>query len=308
MATRTITEENLGAWLIKCDPKTKYDLPGAIAAGIHVVTNWSVTDNYRSRMMAPGDKIILWVSGDSRIMDRGIWGIGHVTGYVHDAVHEQDPGSGENSFWHSEEDRLAVTNDIAVHIPLFDTAVTAVELEAAGILDLEVHRMPQASNPSWVSKDQLAALEPMLGQWPSEVEPAEEITVSEYGAGFGDPLHNQVVEEAAMDAVIDYFEGWEFEDVSEDKVGWDITFTHPTGDVRKVEVKGVSGDRPVVLLTANEHRAAHVEEEWVLAVVTRALRNPTVVEYSAADVIAEASPYVYKANFARPEPPIVFSD
>ncbi|WP_445257001.1 DUF3883 domain-containing protein [Nocardioides aurantiacus] len=306
MATRTITEENLGAWLIKCDPNTKYDLPGAIAAGIHVVTNWSVADNYRSRMMAPGDRIILWVSGDGRIMDRGIWGIGHVTGYVHDTVHEEDPESGENSFWHNEEDRLAVTNDIAVNIPVFEDAVTGAELKAAGIVDLEVQRAAQSSNPSWVSREQLAALEPLLGPWPDELEPEEEITVSAYGAGFGNPLQNEAVEEAAMDAVIEYYEGWAADDVSLAKVGWDITFTDGSGEIRKVEVKGVSGDRPIVLLTANEVRAAQFEEGWVLAIVTRALSMPTVVEYFAPDVITKATPYVYKANLDRPIPLIVY--
>lgn len=37
-----------------------------------------------------------------------------------------------------------------------------------------------------------------------------------------------------------------------------------------------------------------------------ALSNPTVVEYLAPDVITEVTPYVYKANFDRPVPPIVY--
>lgn len=56
------------------------------------------------------------------------------------------------------------------------------------------------------------------------------------------------------------------------------------------------GDRPVVLLTANEVRAAAEEEDWVLAVVARALSNPTVVEYTAVEAIAAAEPYVFKAS------------
>lgn len=120
MAANLITEDNLGAWLIKCDPKAKYDLPSAVEAGLEVVTNWSVANNYRSRMMEPGHKVILWVSGDSKVMDRGIWGIGWVTGYVQDTVHDDVDPADEETFWHSEEDRLAVTNDIAVDIPLFE--------------------------------------------------------------------------------------------------------------------------------------------------------------------------------------------
>lgn len=67
-----ITQDNLGAWLIKCDPEAKFDLPGAMAAGMDVITRWSVVPGYRADMMAPNDKIILWVSGDGRRMGRGI--------------------------------------------------------------------------------------------------------------------------------------------------------------------------------------------------------------------------------------------
>lgn len=30
---RTITEDNIGAWLIKCDPETRFDLPGLMEDG-----------------------------------------------------------------------------------------------------------------------------------------------------------------------------------------------------------------------------------------------------------------------------------
>jgi hypothetical protein len=297
MAARRITEDNLGAWLIKCDPTSKYNLPAAIEAGLDVVDNWSVVDNYRSRMMKPGDKVILWVSGNGRLMGRGIWGLGRVTGYVKDTIYEElQPGV--ETFWYSEEDRLAVTNDIDLDIPLFDEALTAEEIAAAGITDLEVQEIAQMSNPSWVSKEQLARLEPLLKEWPEPVGPKEEITVSDKGAGFGSPLQNLLVEQAAMDAVIDYYgKEWRHNDVSADKVGWDITFTHEQSrEVYRVEVKGVSGDRPIILLTSNEIRAAEEEAGWMLAVVTRALTKPDVVEYTAEETLDAARPYVYKAD------------
>lgn len=61
MAERAITEDNLGAWVIKCDPETKFDLPGAIDDGLQTIETWSVVPGYRSDMMASNDKIILWV-------------------------------------------------------------------------------------------------------------------------------------------------------------------------------------------------------------------------------------------------------
>lgn len=298
VADKLITDQNLGAWLIKCDPTSKYDLPRAIEErGLEIILNWSVTDNYRSRMMKPTDKAILWVSGDSRRMTRGIWGIGWVTGFVQDTIHEElDPD--EETFWHSEADRLAVTNDVDLDIPLFEDGLSDEDLRAAGIDDLEVQKQPQGSNPSWVSTEQLAAIQSLLDEWPEWVEPDEEITVTTGGAGFGDPLTNKLVEEAAMKEVKKFFgKGWKQKDVSMDKVGWDITFTHKkSGEVALVEVKGRSGNFPVVLLTANEIRAAKEDPGWRLAVVTRALSNPIVVEYTAAEALAAAEPYVYRAS------------
>lgn len=293
-----ITEENLGAWLLKCDPTSKFDLPAAMADGVDTITDWSVVPGYRSEMMAPDDKVVFWVSGDSRIMTRGIWGIGHIADYAQDSVPD-DFQMGDINYWKDEEARLAVELSLPVDIPLFDEAVSASDLYAAGIVDLEVQRVAQGSNPSWVSKEQLAALEALLPTWPGEPEKEEEITVSNSGAGFGTAAQNAVVEAAAMAAVIGFYRDWRCKDVSKDKVGWDISFTHrETRELAKVEVKGVSGSRPIVLLTANELKAAKKHSEWTLAVVTRALSDPKVVEYSAAQALHSAKPYVFKADLS----------
>ena len=49
-------------------------------------------------------------------------------------------------------------------------------------------------------------------------------------------------------------------------------------------------------LTANEIRGAEQEDDWYLAVVTRALSAPNVVEYTADEALDAAQPYVYKAT------------
>ena len=140
----TITEDNLGAWLIKARPDAGADLPALIERGGASVTSRCVGSGYRARLMATDDKVALWVSGDGRRLARGIWGIGRVLRPAEDTV-------------------------VRVEIPLFDEAVAAGELVAAGIDDLEVQRMPAGANPSWVSKDQLARLEALLPPWPAEV-------------------------------------------------------------------------------------------------------------------------------------------
>lgn len=98
-----------------------------------------------------------------------------------------------------------------------------------------------------------------------------------------------------MVAVIDFYAGWDVDDVSAQTVGWDLTCTDPvTGGRAFVKVKGVRST-PTVLLTANELKAARAQADWRLAVVTRVLSAPNVVEYSADQALAAAVPYVYRA-------------
>lgn len=294
---RTVTRDNLGAWLLRCNPRDKWDLAGFMDNGGEWIGAWSVVDTYRSQMMAPDDLVVLWVTGDSRILARGIWGIGYVTSEMKDEAPD-DPQAGEIDFWVDDAARRAVEHMVDIDIPLFDDAITASEIRAAGLDDLEVLRQTQGQNPSWITKEQLVRLRTILPPWPEPLEPAEVITVAGGGAGFGDPLQNSIVEAAGMAAVIEYYgaSDWVVDDVSGDKVGWDLTCTSPQGRRVLVEVKGVRGTQPIVLLTANEIRAANNEPEWYLAVVTRALSGPTVTEYDAAAAAAAAKPYVYKAN------------
>lgn len=149
MAPESITADNLGAWLLKCQPRVNQEVPRAIREGRReAVERWCVADNYRSRMMTSGDRVLLWISGDGRQLARGIWGAGWVTGPVRRMLDEQG----------RETDKL----EVPLHVPLLGEGLPAEEIRAAGV-DLEVLRMPQGSNPSWVSRDQLPVLEELLG-------------------------------------------------------------------------------------------------------------------------------------------------
>jgi hypothetical protein len=293
--TRSITAENFGAWLIKCDPKT-WDFAAFVEAGNDYIDDWSVVDNYRSHMMQAHDRILFWKSGDQPGYPRGIWGIGHVTGEAHDVI-EAEPG-----YWLDDNARLKVTYTVPVYVPLFDEPITDADLRAAGIGDLEVQRMPGGSNPSWVAVEQLDRISALLDSWPDSPELTEELTLGDFGAGFGSVEQNRAVEDAAMLAVIAKYErdGWKVEDVSADKLGWDLACTHPAGATARVEVKGVSGNRPIVLLTANEIRAARQEPDWALAVVTRALADTRVIlTFDGEAALAVARPYVYRADMTH---------
>lgn len=132
--------------------------------------------------------------------------------------------------------------------------------------------------------------------------PAAEVTdraifVTDRGAGFGDAETNRLVETAAMRVAIDTFAGWEAHDVSGAKCGWDITFRRH-GLEHHVEVKGVSGQKPRVLLTHNEVAAARHDPFWRLLVVTRALITPQWNVFEREIVLAQVSPYVYTADLS----------
>jgi hypothetical protein len=132
-----VTPETLGAWVIKCNP-SKTDVAPMVAAG-RAKPSWCVADNYRSRLMTPGQRVLFWVSAHPR---RGIWGAGTITaGPV------------------IEQGTLHVTTDIV----LFDAPLTAGELRAVpGLQAMEVFRAPQQSNPSWVDTQQWRVLQELL--------------------------------------------------------------------------------------------------------------------------------------------------
>ena len=128
MSTARITDDNLGAWLIKCQPTVNVEVPRAILSG---------------------DRVLLWVSGDGRRLARGIWGAGHVTWPVRRMLDEQG----------CQLEKL----EVPLSVLLLLDGLPAEEIRSAGIA-LEVWRSPMGSNPSWIEIDQLAALDALLAQ------------------------------------------------------------------------------------------------------------------------------------------------
>ncbi|MEU4196726.1 hypothetical protein AB0E69_32810 [Kribbella sp. NPDC026611] len=144
--SRSITRDNLGAWLLKANPESGSPVARWIKQGGKVVESWCVVPGYRSELMTPEDKVVLWVSGNGRRVARGIWGLGRVIAPVDGNGHEVR---------------------VQLKLPLLAEPVPAEDLVAAGITDLEVQRIPQGSNPSWLSAEQLARLAPLLPPWPT---------------------------------------------------------------------------------------------------------------------------------------------
>lgn len=134
MTTRSVTLDVLGAWVIKCNPHATPIEP--MRAAGRAKPHWCVADNYRSRLMRPGQRALFWVSAHQL---RGIWGAGRILA---------EPTV--------EDGRLHVPVDI----PLFAEPLTASVLQSiADLRAMEVFRSPQQSNPSWVSTAELALIE-----------------------------------------------------------------------------------------------------------------------------------------------------
>jgi hypothetical protein len=110
--------------------------------------------------------VVFWLSGSGTgDLTRGVWGLGHV-------VAEAEAWSdAERGWWLDDAARQALRARVEVDVPLLEHPLTATELRAAGIDDLEVQRVPQGSNPSWVSRAQLAALQELLPEWPAPSAP-----------------------------------------------------------------------------------------------------------------------------------------
>jgi hypothetical protein len=158
---QTVDRDRLGAWLLKCNP-TAWDLRGFLNSGERRLTSWSVRPGYRSALMAPGDRVLFWVSGDGRQgFARGLWGHGWVAA-------EAEPWSeGDQGFWRTADGHHAIQARVELDVALLEEPVTDAELRAAGVRDLEVQRQPFAANPSWVSRDQLGVVTDLLPPWPA---------------------------------------------------------------------------------------------------------------------------------------------
>lgn len=124
--------------------------------------------------------------------------------------------------------------------------------------------------------------------------------VGTHGAGFGDPAANREVELVAMSYVSGQYAvaGWIVEDVSALGLGWDITATKGRQS-RHIEVKGVAGPEPKILVTRAELRAAGHDLEWSLVVVTDALTTPRLHEFGPEQIRRLAVPLAYEVDLSK---------
>jgi hypothetical protein len=293
--TPRITEANLGGWILRCNPAV-FDLPRQVEHGEHKVWDWLVARSYRTELMAPGQRVVLWVGGPAAATRvPGVWGIGYATGPAYLRVDAEDP----SEYWLDEERARRLEWAVDLDVDILPTPIAGDELKAMPELaGMELFRAPQMSNPIYISPEEMTALEARIGPWPEYPGDAPSaIIVDAAGAAFGDPVANQVVERSAMEQVMAHYRalGYAVTDVSARKCGWDVTCTAPGHVELHVEVKGISGSKTAFLLTANEYSTAAADASWRLAAVTDALgTRPTITLLTGPQVVAGTRPMVYE--------------
>lgn len=298
--TPRITAVNLGGWVLRCNPDV-YDLPQAVQDGEDKVWDWLVAKSYRTDVMAPGQRVVLWVGGPpTATRTPGVWGIGYVTGPANLRVDADEP----SDYWLCEERAARLEWVVDLDVDILPTTIAADELKAMPELaGMELFRAPQMSNPVYIGPEEMSAIERQVGPWPEYPGDAPSaIIVSSAGAAFGDAVTNEVVEQAAMEEVMAYYHGLGFvtQDVSALKCGWDVTCESPDYGELHVEVKGISGSQVTFLLTANEYRTATADPSWRLAAVTDALgTRPTITVLTGVQAVAGSQPLMYQYRPSR---------
>lgn len=135
MATppRALTEASLGAWLVKArgaEPETRRHVESSFGD----VTTRCVRPSYRTGLVRPGQRVLLWISGNEPGLPAGIHAEGRTTG-------------------------VAAGGVIPVELTPLPSPLLRSELVGHPELSaMEVLRMPAGSNPSYVTHDQLAVL------------------------------------------------------------------------------------------------------------------------------------------------------
>jgi hypothetical protein len=105
------------------------------------------------------------------------------------------------------------------------------------------------------------------------------------GAGFGNPETNRRVERAAISHVENWYQsrGWNVTSVETERRGYDLLCKKASNELH-VEVKGIQGHMHSFIITKREKEKADSDPKFVLSLVTSALTNPKMIEYSGRSV------------------------
>jgi hypothetical protein len=134
---RAISEDSLGAWLVKASP-VSLPIEEVVRTGFTDITTRCVRPTYRTELVREGQPVLLWVSGNHPRHPAGIYAAGHTTGPVNE---------------------VAPTPEMPVRLRAVRPAIQRLELlDHPTLAGIEVLRMPAGSNPSYLDVEQYDAL------------------------------------------------------------------------------------------------------------------------------------------------------
>ena len=143
MTARAVTDDSLGAWLVKASPGS-LSLEELVRTGFADITSRCVRPTYRTGLVREDQPVLLWVSGNDRRHPAGIYARGHTTGPV---------------------DTDASSPEMPVRLRAVDPVIHREEIRAHPVLaGIEVLRMPAGSNPSYLDTEQYHALQQAFPQ------------------------------------------------------------------------------------------------------------------------------------------------
>lgn len=152
---RQLTHDLIGCWVVKANPETWNYLSAledeeAQGAGQLRERNWTMGGTYRTEMMARGDPVVLWVTGRT---NPGIYEVGRVTGEASE-VDGMDPAYAVD---------IAKASQTALAVPfesaLVEPPVPREDLKTdPALAACEQFRIPQMSNPTFLTPDEASAL------------------------------------------------------------------------------------------------------------------------------------------------------
>ena len=147
-AGRRVTAANLGAWLVKARPDPHAELA---PADVTTISTRCLRPSYRTDLIEGGHLVLLWISGTSTSQPAGIHAHGRATGtVVEDTSGSRQPGPGPRR-------QSTVLMPVALR-PLAPPVLRADLLGHPVLSRIEVLRMPAGSNPSFLTREELAAL------------------------------------------------------------------------------------------------------------------------------------------------------
>jgi hypothetical protein len=144
---RAITPVTLGSWLIK-GSREAASIDELLRTDFSSVTGWCLRRTYRAGLVRSGQPVLFWLSGDDSTSPAGIYAQGLTTG--HAGVDPTRQGS-----------RNLI---MPVQLKRLDPPILRSELLQHPVLSrMEVIKMAAGSNPSFLTRDQVAELR---SSWP----------------------------------------------------------------------------------------------------------------------------------------------